>query len=160
MSTKKDYSETEWAAISAAPVAAGLLITLADESNRAGVSKEAIAVGKAVSDSAQGDAPEIIKVLAESVKSGGRPTLPDVPDGAGQQDALIDVIKAAITAVEAKSPGEAESYKAWLASVALRTAAAAKEGGFLGLGGSLVSNKEELALRLLAGLLGVNAFQS
>jgi hypothetical protein len=82
MSTKNDYSAEEWKAISAAPVAAGLLITLSDASGPVGIAKEAMAVGKAISDSALGDAPEIVKSVGESVRSGGgRPELPDVPHG-------------------------------------------------------------------------------
>src|SRR5262245_48045159 len=103
MSTKNDYSTEEWKAISAAPVAAGLFITLSDASGPVGIAKEAIAVGKAITDSAQGDAPEIVKSLAAMVKSGGeRPELPDVPTGdrAQTKDALIGAIRTAVGAVE------------------------------------------------------------
>src|SRR5262245_37559123 len=119
MSTKNDYNDTEWRAISAAPVAAGLLITLSDASGPVGVAKEAMAVGRAISDSAAGDAPEIVKALAESVKAGGgRPTLPDVPAGNREQtkEALASVLKAAAGALQSKSPGEVRRYKEWLVS--------------------------------------------
>jgi hypothetical protein len=46
MSTKTDYSAEEWKAISGAPVAAGLLITLSDPSGAVGITKEALAVGQ------------------------------------------------------------------------------------------------------------------
>ena len=160
MSKKQDYTEAEWNAISAAPVAAGLLITLADAGGPAGIAKEAMAVGKAISDSALGNAPEIVKALAESVKSaGGRPTLPAVPlgDRAKTKDTLISVIKTAVGALQAKSPAEVDGYKGWLASVAVRVAEASKEGGFLGFGGTQVSKDEQDALRQLAGVLGVTA---
>src|SRR5262245_8123081 len=121
MSNKTHYTAEEWKAISAAPVAAGLLITLSDASGPVGTAKEALAVGKALKDSAQGDAPEIVKALAEAVTTGGeRPELPDVPTGdrAQTKAALIGAIKTAVGAVERKSPGEVEAYKTWLASVA------------------------------------------
>jgi hypothetical protein len=159
MSKKLDYAETEWKAISSAPVAAGLLITLADASGPAGIAKEALAVGKAISDSALGNTPEVVKALAESVKSGGgRPPLPDVPmgDRAKTREALIGVIKTAVGALQKKSPGEVNSYKAWLASVAIKVAQASKAGGFLGMGGTEVSRNERAALAQLAGILGVN----
>ena len=117
MSTKNDYGAEEWKAITGAPVAAGLYITLADASGPVGIAKEAMAVGKAITESASADAPEIVKALAESVRNaGGRPELPDVPktDRAQMQMALIGTLQNAISTVAAKSPAEAEAYKAWL----------------------------------------------
>jgi hypothetical protein len=160
MSTKADYSPDEWKAISGAPVAAGLLVTLADASGPVGVAKEALAVGKAIAHSSLGDAPEIVKALAENVKSGaGRPELPDVPTGDRTQtkNALIGAIKTAVKAVESKSPAEVEPFKAWLASVAAKVSQASKEGGFLGFGGTLVSPEEDEALKQLSDVLGISA---
>jgi hypothetical protein len=163
MSTKNDYSAEEWKAISGAPVAAGLFITLSDASGPVGLTKEAVAVGKAVLDSATGDAPAVVKSLAESVKSaGGRLELPDVPKGdhAKAKDVLLGLIKTAVGTVEKKSPGEVEGFKTWLASVAAKVAQASKEGGFLGIGGTRVSGDEQKALDQLADLLGVSRVRS
>lgn len=163
MSTRQDYNEAEWKAISSGPLAAGMLITLADASGPIGIAKEAIAVGKAIADSAAGDAPEVVRSLAESAKTwGGRPAMPHIPRGDREQakNALIGAINAAVDAVEEKSPAEAEGYKAWLASVAVRVAHAAKEGGgFLGMGGTPVSAEEQAAVEELAALLNVSAPQ-
>ena len=97
-----------------------------------------------------------MKSLAESVKAGNRPEMPDVPTGdrAKTQEALMGVIKTAVGALQAKSPTEAESYKAWLASVAAKVSQASKEGGFLGIGGTRVSTDEEAALKQLSDVLG------
>ena len=160
MSTKNDYSSEEWKAISGAPAAAGLFITLADANGPVGIAKEALAVRNAIVDAARDDAPEIIKALAETAKSGGgeRPELPEVPKGdtAKVRVALIRTIKTAVDAVERKSPGEVDAYRTWLASVAKKVAQAAKEGGFLGIGGTLVSGDEQEALDQLADVLGVD----
>jgi hypothetical protein len=159
MSTIKDYSAEEWKAISGAPVAAGLLITLSDASGPVGIAKEAMAVGKAISQSAVADASELVKAIAESAKpGGGRPELPDVPTGdrAKATETLLGVIKNAVAAVQAKSPAEVQGYKIWLASVATEVSQASKEGGFLGIGGTLVSREEQDALKQLADVLGVS----
>jgi hypothetical protein len=159
MSTKNDYGAEEWKAIAGAPVAAGLYITLSDASGPLGIAKEAMAVGKAITDSAAADAPEIVKALAESIKTaGGRPELPDVPktDRSQMKVALIGVLQNALSAVAQKSPAEAESYKAWLMSVAGKVAQASKEGGFLGFGGEVVSADEQEALNQLASALGTS----
>ena len=138
MSTKTDYSADEWIAISGAPLAAGLFITLSDASGLVGIAKEAMAVGKTIAGSAQGDVPEIVKSLAESVKTGGgRPELPDIPRGdrAQTNDAVIGVIRKAVEAVERKSPNEVEGFKVWLASVARRCRRRRRKGAFSVSGG-------------------------
>jgi hypothetical protein len=162
MSTKTDYSPEEWKAIASAPVAAGLFISLADASGPVGLAKEAMAVSKAIAESASGDAPEVVKSIAETVKSGNRPELPDVPAGdrAQAKDALIRAIKNAVGAVQSKSPAEADAYKKWLASAAAKVSQAAKEGGFLGIGGTAVSASEQQALTQLADVLGLGPSSS
>jgi hypothetical protein len=155
MSTKNDYSTAEWKAIASAPVAAGLFITLSDTSGPIGLVKEAMAVGKAITDAAQAEAPEIVRAVAASVKDSGRPETPDVPMGnrAQSKAALTNTIRSAVDAVERHSPSEAQAYKTWLASVAKKVAEASKEGGFLNMGGTLVSSKEEEALKELTQVL-------
>jgi hypothetical protein len=140
-------------------VAAGLLITLSDASGPLGLTKEALAVGKAIAESATGGVPEIVKSLAESVKQGGRAELPQLPTGerAQTKEALMETIRSAVRAVETKSPAEAESYKTWLTSVATKVSEASKEGGFLGIGGTRVSTDEQTALDQLSAALGVKA---
>jgi hypothetical protein len=159
MSTKSDYGAEEWKAITGAPVLSGLFITLADASGPVGIVKEAMAVGKAITDSAgAGNTPEIVKALAESVKNaGGRPELPDVPKGdrATMKTDVLGRIMNAVTTIQAKSPAEADAFKGWLVSIAVNVALASKEGGFLGLGGTLVSKDEQDALKTLAESLGV-----
>jgi hypothetical protein len=155
MSTKNDYNAEEWKAIASAPVAAGMFITLADASGPVGIAKEAMAVGRAITDAAQGQAPEIVKAIATSMKDSGRPETPDIPisNRAKSKLALTNTIKSAVDAVERHSPTEVEPYKAWLAAVARKVAEASKEGGFLGMGGTLVSQKEEDALEELKAVL-------
>lgn len=158
MSMMSDYSAEEWKAISAAPAAAGLFVTLSDASGPVGIAKEAMAVGKAITEAASSDAPEIVKSLAENVKSaGGRPELPDVPksDRAEMKTVLVNSIQAAANAVAAKSPAEADAFKQWLLSIATNVSRASKEGGFLGFGGTLVSPEEQQALEQLARALNV-----
>ena len=67
---------------------------------------------------------------------------------------MIDLIKAGAAAVAAKSPAEAQSYKATILAVAQATAEASKEGGFLGIGGTLVSKDEQAALDAIKAALG------
>ena len=83
--------------------------------------------------------------------------MPELPkDQAGARAALISSCKQAADVVAQKSPAEAEEYKRWLVSLARKTAEAAKEGGFLGIGGTRVSETEAAALKDLAATLGVS----
>jgi hypothetical protein len=64
---------------------------------------------------------------------------------------------AAAAIITQKSPAEADEFKQWLMTIATRTAEAGKEGGFLGIGGTRVSEKEKTELAALATALGVSA---
>jgi hypothetical protein len=54
------------------------------------------------------------------------------------------------------TPAEAGEVKQWLVGIAQRTAQAAKEGGFLGIGGVPVSESETAAVREVARALGAS----
>jgi hypothetical protein len=162
MSTKNDYTPEEWKSINAAPFLAGLFITMADPSFVVGITKEAMAVGKAISESGTASQAEVIRSLVESMKAGGvgaRPELPDIPrrDLNAARSAMAEHLQKASAAIAARSPAEAQAYKEWLMAAAKRVAEAAREGGFLGFGGTLVSEREQEALEELAGKLGVPA---
>lgn len=53
------------------------------------------------------------------------------------------------------TPDEAKAYKEWVVSVAENVAEAAKEGGFLGIDGTQVSEKEKIALDEISKGLGL-----
>ena len=65
---------------------------------------------------------------------------------AKDRDALTRAIADATAAVKQRSPGELDAFKATIRSIGKATAEAAKEGGFLGIGGTLVSDDEKAAL--------------
>jgi hypothetical protein len=124
------------------------------------MAKEAFAVVKSVADTtAAGASNELIKAVAEGIKAqGGKPEMPDLPnDLAGVRAALIDGCKRAAAVVAQKSPAEADEYKRWLASLSRKTAEAAKEGGFLGFGGTQVSDEENTAIKELDSALGLSS---
>ncbi|MGH9831439.1 MAG: hypothetical protein ACREBD_02880 [Blastocatellia bacterium] len=159
MSKQTDYTPAEWKTISAAPVMAGLLVSVADMSGPLGLAKEAMAVAKAVGQSAAGAPNELIKSVAEGIKAlGGQPDMPNLPgDRAGIHNLLVDGCKQAAAVVAQKSPAEAAEYNRWLVSLAQSTAQASKEGGFLGIGGTLISEAESSAVTELAAALKANA---
>ena len=87
--------------------------------------------------------------------------MPDLPsDSASIGKALIEGCRQAAAVVLSKSPAEADEYKKWLVSIATRAAGASKEGGFLGFGGTVVSEAESSAISELASALGVSSDQN
>lgn len=62
---------------------------------------------------------------------------------------LLENIRAGAAVMAAKAPGESELFCSLVRKVARATAEVSKEGGFLGMGGVLVSGKEKSAIALV-----------
>ena len=85
--------------------------------------------------------------------------MPELPaEREGVRAALIDTCKRAAAIVAQKSAAEVDEYKRWLVTLARKTAEACKEGGFLGIGGTVVSEEESSAVKKLASGLGVSTY--
>jgi hypothetical protein len=70
---------------------------------------------------------------------------------------VLDDCKKTVEILEAKAtPEEAQGYKNWVLNIAERVAKAAKEGGFLGFGGTQVSGNESQLFDTLAAALKVD----
>jgi hypothetical protein len=66
----------------------------------------------------------------------------------------LDNLREVSAIVDTKAPGDAAAFKAWLCDISQKVAEAAKEGGFLGIGGVLVSDSEKATLADIAKALG------
>jgi hypothetical protein len=148
----KSYG-ADWAKVSAGPAAALLLIASGDLSGPLGSIKEAKAAGEKLLELAGSAAPDS---LMSAAFAGGitQEMLGQLRSVAPGKDKLIDVIKDGIAAVQARSPGEAAAYRSMIMNVADAAAKASKEGGFLGIGGTLVSEGEQKALDAIKAALG------
>jgi hypothetical protein len=69
----------------------------------------------------------------------------------------LDALKSASAVLDAKGGPDAAPFKIWLAGVAKSVAEAGPEGGFLGFGGTQVSEAEKATVAQIAGALGVAA---
>jgi hypothetical protein len=63
---------------------------------------------------------------------------------------MLSVIEEALRAVKAKRPVDAAAFREAIVTLGRRVAEGAKEGGFMGIGGTLVSKEEEQALADIA----------
>jgi hypothetical protein len=164
MLSQSDFTVDEWNLIRRAPFMAGLLVVAASPSGPLGVVKEMFAVGKTLADvKLHGASSDVAKALVADLESAdarqqGTPTELQGKSPDQVRSAALEACRQAATVVEKKGqPGETQAFKQWLVSVGQAVADAAKEGGFLGFGGTRVSEQEASALKDLSSALGVTA---
>jgi len=155
MATKQNFTSEEWTKILQSPMLAGMAVSAAEPSGLWGALKEAIASGSALA-AAKSDASTnaLIKaVVADFETSEGRSSIQDALRKSFADANPADVVQRSLSTLgdvsrllDAKSPQDAEAFKAWLRGISQRVAEASKEGGFLGFGGVQVSDAEKATL--------------
>jgi hypothetical protein len=164
MTTKTDFTVEEWNVIRRAPFMAGLVVVAASPSGPIGVVKEMFAVGKTLADvKLHGASSDLIKAVVADLETAEARQQSAPAELQGKtpdqvRTSALEACRQAAAVVEKKAkPDEAQAFKQWLVSVSQKVAEAAKEGGFLGFGGTRVSEQETSALNDLASTLGVKA---
>ena len=159
MSGKADFSVDEWDLLRSAPLMASMLVVAASPSGPVGLVQESAATAKTIMQTVGTAQTPLLKALSEDVTQ--TMAIPKPPPGAtpGQvQGAAVEILKRTTALLTTKAtPEETAEIKMWLAKVAQATAEAAKEGGFLGFGGTSVSDQEKAALAMLNAALGMGA---
>ena len=153
MTKKADFNADEWSTIVEGPLLAGMRVVAA---SRGGTIRESIAMGKAYAQARQqqGESELLDELVAappamdpERVRAAG-----DI----GQVS--TDRLREALELLQMKaSADEVEAYKGFVRSLAEAAANAHKEGGFLGVGGTQVSDEERAALDEIEATLGAGA---
>jgi hypothetical protein len=164
MSTKDTYTAEEWEAITSAPVMAGSYIAMSDPGVTSLIGEMNAMMKAMTSGEIPAGAKDLVDSLVASVqeraKSGEKMEMPDISTDAGgnaeaAKAAMLAQIKQATDAVAAKgAAGEAAAFKQWIVSIANATAEAAREGGFMGIGGTRVSDEEKAAIADLQTAIG------
>ncbi len=157
MSTKADFSADEWDLLRSSPMMAGILVVAASPSGPIGLVQESAATGRMILGAAGTAQTPLLKALAEDMKTSM--SIPKAPAGASPmavQNAATEILRRTSELLGKKAtPEETTEIKQWLASVAQATAEATKEGGFLGFGGTLVSEEEKAAVAKVSSTLGI-----
>ncbi len=157
MSGKADFSVDEWDLLRSAPLMASVLVVAASPSGPLGIVKESTAAGKMILQAVSTAQTPLLKTLAEDLQA--KMSIPTPPAGATPaqiQAASAEILKRTSERLAQKAtPEEATEFKEWLVKVAQATAEATKEGGFLGFGGTLVSDEEKAALVTVHQALGL-----
>jgi hypothetical protein len=69
----------------------------------------------------------------------------------------IDTLRQVAEILDTKAPADATAFKTWLRQISQHVAEAAKEGGFLGIGGVAVSEAEKATLAEISNALKLAA---
>ncbi|HXD98990.1 MAG TPA: hypothetical protein VN646_20730 [Candidatus Acidoferrum sp.] len=163
MTTKANFTPEEWNLLRRAPMMAGLVVVAASPSGPVGILQETFAVGKVLAEAKAQSPGELISSLVadlttEEGRKAARPA--DLVGKSPEQikSNALDSLRQVGTLLDQKArPEESQAVKRWLHDTGKRVSEAAKEGGFLGLGGTQVSEQEKAALNELGRSLGVAA---
>ena len=164
MAVEERFTQEEWQEVVAGPVNAGMLITFAHPQGPVGLAHEMKAIYDATVPGVINSPSELIRevgaVLARPKGEGGEA---DQMKASAQQAKAhsprdpqvfyLGQVARAMALVVEKAPGDATAYKEWLVECAEKTAQAAKEGGFFGMGGTQVTPRETAAIDRLRSAL-------
>jgi len=167
MANKNHFTMDEWSAVRDAPQLLALAVALSGASGITGTIKETFSSSLAMVEGIKSDNELIRSFCArEEVQAGQaalKASLPqlEATDFAAIKQKLATLalvrVREAIVAVRAKAATDLAAYQGFLKALGERVANAAKEGGFLGIGGERVSEGERTMLASLAEALGATA---
>lgn len=164
MSLKDNFTPDEWFKVMTGPGRVGAAVVAASPSGLTGLVAEAQAIAGAIRDqmAAAGRTPLLEAMAADLM--GTPPSAQDQPqeERARSMDEArarsIEAVRQVVWLVGSKAgPEDLAAYRRLLLTVAERTAEAAKEGGFLGIGGEQVNEKERAVLDELRSVIGADS---
>ncbi len=164
MTDKSNFTPEEWKTLLEGVMMSGIAVTAAEPSGLIGTLKESFAAGHALVEARNGPNELIRSLVAEFETSEGRKFARDGlreklsgAKAADIKDKSIDTLKETATLLEAKAPQDAAPVKQWLYHISEMVADADSEGGFLGFGGTKVTEKEKATLSEISGALKLAA---
>ena len=164
MATKTTFTAEEWNRILESVMLSGMAVTAADPSGLFGILKESMATGRTLlAAKADPTSNELIKAVVTEFESGeGRQAARSqvqsrlkgvaVTEMKGKSMAALREVSALL---DSKAPADAAGFKSWLHHIAENAAEATAEGGFMGFGGTQVSDAEKATLTELSNALGI-----
>jgi hypothetical protein len=165
MANKQNFTPEEWSKVLESTMVAGIAVSAADPSGVWGTLKEFLANSSALYASKL-DSNELVKAVIADLETaeGGsniqtalRKSFADVTAPADCVQRSLDNLREVSAIVDAKAPGDAAAFKAWLCNISRQVAEASVEGSFLGFGGVRVSDAEKATLGDIAKALGTTA---
>src|SRR5215467_13808603 len=163
MANKQSFTPEEWTKILESVMLAGMAVSAAEPSGLWGLLKEGVASSSALaaakSDSGSSELIKAVEYETSEGRSSVQEALRKRFAGAKPADVVqrsLENLQEASAILAAKAPGDAPAFKAWLKSISQKVAEASSEGGFLGIGGVQVSDKEKATLADISTALGTS----
>lgn len=149
---KGKFTPEEWMKVRLAPMAAATVVMAAAPSGPVGAAQELAAGMKILSDSRGQATPTSLLNLAFDAPFSDNEK--DLVSAGVSKEKLLETLKEGASVVASKDPSEAAAYRQLVVTVATTVAEATKEGGFLGFGGTRVSDAEKAALAEVTAAVG------
>jgi hypothetical protein len=150
VTSKADFNAEDWSTVVDGPLYAGVRVIAAD---RGGTLRESVAMSRVYQEARthHGDSP----LLDELLKAPPTIDAQRVQSAGDIAAVTTEHMRKAMGILEhTATQAETDAYKTFVMTVAQAVAGAHKEGGFLGIGGTAVSEAEEQALDEIAAALG------
>ncbi len=139
------FDEGEWLKVRNGPLTALYHVATASPSGPVGLTKEFSAAADAISEAAK--TASATSLIGAAFGEGlAQDRLMQLAKERPEPRTLLAGLHECVAIVASKSPADAQSYRDVILDAARRAAEATKEGGFLGIGGTRVSETEQRAL--------------
>lgn len=160
MSVKDNFTPEEWDKVLSGPATAAAAILAASPSGLTGIIAEGITTVKAMKELAEASSAPLLQAIAASLKPEDqerhREERPRFKSFEEAKNAMLERLRSAFWIVQTKAtPEDLAAYQQYVVGVAERVAQAAKEGGFLGIGGEQVSQAEKDTLKEIRATVGL-----
>ena len=157
MSQISDYTSEEVETLSRVPLVVGMMVVGASLSGPVGIVKELLAARQATKEASK-QAPEnsVLHTLFSeaNMKAQNEQMSHEKPQGMDKAKQTAKIRQAISILANKGDASEVAAYKAMLIKAAENTANAAKEGGFLGIGGKRVTEEEQAVITEIRSLVG------
>jgi hypothetical protein len=153
------YSTAEWELLVELPELVVIAATSAEADGMRRTVDEGLAGDQAIEAGRHSDSPLVRRIAAElwtgdDTAAEPQPTAVEFNDRRqGLADVLAKARRAAAMLAGRAAPADARAYRDWLLAIAKHVCAAARSGGFLGIGGEQISTAERAFLAELDGAL-------
>jgi hypothetical protein len=158
MPSKADFTPDEWTIVQKAPLSAAIYVLSASPSGPIGVAKELFAATAELAEVEKNpSAPQILKDIvadARAQRDASEAEPSAIDQRRPERASYLANVREAVALIDAKAGSDTLAIKQWIYGIGQKVAAASNEGGFLGFGGTAVSDAEQTALGELAAILG------
>ena len=179
MTSQQDFTDEEWFLVRGTPSMIGSAVAQAGRSGIGGTMKEVMAnvqtimAGKSdypdnaliqsiIGEQVFADRAEAKEAMQEQMQM-ARSKMAErgIKSAEALADAAVEDCQAVMALLnERATASEVEGYKSWMMAVAHAVSEAAKEGGFLGIGGERVSDSEEAIIGRISAALDTDSGES